>query len=258
MAIDVNKNSYTFIFATVMVIVVGVTLAVAAISLKPRQDKNVEIEKKQDILSTIGFKKSETKPAEAEQLFEKYITKKLVVLADGSLDTETDAFNIDMAAELKKKREDMKFPLYIANKDNNTFYIVPLRGNGLWGPIWGYIALKDDLNTILGASFDHKTETPGLGADINKDFFMSRFNGKAIYNGDQFVSIQVVKSGASGDHQVDGISGGTITSVGVQNMLENCISFYLPYFDKVKAESEASAQVVEQANGGMDLNEIVE
>ena len=235
MAVDVNKNSYTFLFATVMVVVVGVSLAVAAISLKPRQDKNVEVEKKQDILSTIGFKKSETKPAEAEALFEQYITQKLVVLADGSVNTEADAFNIDMAVELKKNRADMMFPLYIASKDNNTFYIVPLRGKGLWGPIWGYIALKEDLNTIYGASFDHKTETPGLGADINKEFFMSRFNEKTIYEGDQFVSIQVVKSGASGNHQVDGISGGTITSVGVQDMLQECISFYLPYFEKVKA-----------------------
>jgi Na+-transporting NADH:ubiquinone oxidoreductase subunit C len=239
MAVDVNKNSYTFLFATVMVVVVGVSLAVAAISLKPRQDKNVEVEKKQDILSTIGFKKSETKPAEAEALFEQYITQKLVVLADGSVNTEADAFKIDMAVELKKNRADMMFPLYIASKDNNTYYIVPLRGKGLWGPIWGYIALKEDLNTIYGASFDHKTETPGLGADINKEFFMSRFNEKTIYEGDQFVSIQVVKSGASGNHQVDGISGGTITSVGVQNMLEDCISFYLPYFQTLKMQAEA-------------------
>jgi Na+-transporting NADH:ubiquinone oxidoreductase subunit C len=258
MAVDVNKNSYTFLFATVMVVVVGVTLAVAAISLKPRQDKNVEVEKKQDILSTIGFKKSETKPAEAEVLFDQYITQKLVVLADGSLDSEADAFNIDMAVELKKKREDMKFPLYIASKDNNTYYIVPLRGNGLWGPIWGYIALKEDLNTILGASFDHKTETPGLGADINKDFFMSRFNGKTIYEADQFVSIQVVKNGASGNHQVDGISGGTITSVGVQNMLQNCISFYLPYFESLKMQSEAPEQVEETVADEVAQAEIVE
>jgi Na+-transporting NADH:ubiquinone oxidoreductase subunit C len=258
MAVDVNKNSYTFIFATVMVVVVGVTLAVAAISLKPRQDKNVEVEKKQDILSTIGFKKSETKPAEAEALFEQYITQKLVVLADGSIDSEADAFNIDMAVELKKNKEDARFPLYIASKDNNTFYIVPLRGNGLWGPIWGYIALKEDLNTILGASFDHKTETPGLGADINKDFFMSRFNGKTIYEADQFVSIQVVKNGASGNHQVDGISGGTITSVGVQNMLQNCISFYLPYFESLKMQSEAPEQVEETVADEVAQAEIVE
>ena len=122
-------------------------------------------------------------------------------------------------------------------------YIIPLRGTGLWGPIWGYISLDNDMNTVYGAVFDHKAETPGLGAEINRDFFEKPFNGKRIFDleGD-FVSIAVVKGGAKENdyHGVDGISGGTITSDGVTAMLKERLDKYLPYFENKMKENEVN------------------
>ena len=134
-------------------------------------------------------------------------------------------------------------PLYISNIDGSEKYIIPLRGTGLWGPIWGYISLDNDMNTVYGAVFDHKAETPGLGAEINRDFFEKPFNGKRIFDleGD-FVSIAVVKGGAKENdyHGVDGISGGTITSDGVTAMLKERLDKYLPYFENKMKENEVN------------------
>jgi len=234
---DTNSNGYTFLFATIMVVVVGVLLAFLATSLKPLQDANVAMEKKQDILSTVGYPKAETSREEADELFGQVITEQLVLNSKGEPVEGIEAFNVDMATQLKLAPEEKTYPLYISEKDGKKFYIVPLRGKGLWGPIWGYVSLEEDLNTVYGASFDHKSETPGLGADINKPFFQDQFAGKQIMKDGEFKSIEVVKGASQGDYQVDGISGGTITSVGVQAMLKDCISFYLPYFNKVKSNS---------------------
>ena len=114
-------------------------------------------------------------------------------------------------------------------------FIIPLRGKGLWGPIWGYIALRDDINTVYGAVFAHKSETPGLGAEINQGFFQEPFRDKKIFNeNNEFVSIKVIKGGAPEGslHGVDGISGGTITSDGVTDMLKERVGRYLPYLEK--------------------------
>ena len=229
---DVNKNGYIFTFATVMVVVVGVLLSGLAISLKPFQEANVSMEKKQDILSTVGYPKSETPREVANQLFGEVFKEQYALKSDGSIADGIQPFDISLAEELKKSESERVMPLYIAEKDGEKLYVVPLRGNGLWGPIWGYVSLRQDLNTIYGASFDHKTETPGLGAEINKAFFQEQFVGKKVLDGSS-VSIEVVKANASGDYQVDGISGGTITSKGVQSMIETCISFYVPYFNSI-------------------------
>jgi Na+-transporting NADH:ubiquinone oxidoreductase subunit C len=231
---DVNKNSYTFIFAIIMVVVVGLLLSAAAISLKPMQDRNIEQEKMQDILSTIGFSKDDTPREEAAELFPQFVKEQIVLDVKGN-EVDGEAFKVDLAKEVKKARDEQNWPLYIAEKEEATYYVIPLRGKGLWGPIWGYISLESDINTVYGASFDHKTETPGLGAEINKGFFQDQFIGKKIMKDGSFVSIAVVKSGASGMYEVDGISGGTITSVGVDNMLQECISFYMPYFEKLES-----------------------
>ena len=134
-------------------------------------------------------------------------------------------------------------PLYISNIDGSEKYIIPLRGTGLWGPIWGYISLDNDMNTVYGAVFDHKAETPGLGAEINRDFFEKPFNGKRIFDleGD-FVSIAVIKGGAKENdyHGVDGISGGTITYDGVTAMLKERLDKYLPYFENKMKENEVN------------------
>ena len=225
---NVEKNSYTFIFATIMVLIVAALLATTAISLKPHQETNVALEKKQNILSSIGV---DVERNMADKEYSKYIVEELVLNNKGE-EIEGIAFDIDLAKELKKDSKDQLLPLFIAEKDNSRKYIIPLRGKGLWGPIWGFMALNDDLNTVYGAVFDHKAETPGLGAEINQGFFQDPFVGQNIFKDDNLVSIKVIKGGApDGDkHGVDGISGGTITSDGVTDMLLERLIMYEPYF----------------------------
>jgi Na+-transporting NADH:ubiquinone oxidoreductase subunit C len=194
------------------------------------QAENVRNEKMQNILSTIGENVDRN---EAQTQFDKYVKQSLALKIDGSVDEDVNAFALDLKKELSKPVDEQRFPLYIAEKDGKTFYVTPLYGAGLWDAIWGYIALADDENTIVGASFDHKGETPGLGAEINQYWFEDQFIGKKILDENQnFVSVKAVKGGAKADdiHGVDGISGGTITSDGVSNMIEERLEHYLPYF----------------------------
>ena len=112
-------------------------------------------------------------------------------------------------------------------------YVFPLSGKGLWGPIWGYLSLDEDLNTVYGAYFDHKSETSGLGAEIATEHFQSQFSGKKIFNSEnQFVAVKTNKRGAQNENEVDAISGATITSTSVSEMLESCLNKYLPYIEK--------------------------
>ena len=232
---DKNSRPFTFIFATVMVVVVAVLLALAAIILGPYQAQNVKIEKMQNILSSIGIK-SEAK--DAEKIFLEHIKEQLVLDHKGQpVKSGINAFDIDLKVELDKARagkaNEQLFPLFLFNKDGKQYYIIPVRGKGLWGPIWGYVALESDMNTIHGASFGHKGETPGLGAEINTEEFQQQFVGKKILDESMnFVSVKVVKGGAApGDlHGVDAVSGGTITSNGVTEMLHRTLGSYMPYF----------------------------
>lgn len=225
---DVNKNSYTFIFAAIMVVVVAAMLSFAATSLKPYQDENVRQEKMQNILYTIGIDVSR---AEASEIYDSYIKEELVI-NNGSIKDGMVAFNIDMAKEIRRAPEERDLPLYIAEKDGEPYFILPLQGSGLWGAIWGYVALENDVNSVYGIVFDHAGETPGLGAEINTPAFMSQFSGKKIkdLNGD-FIGIDVRKGDAATDHEVDGISGGTITSDGVEAMIKNSIIPYLSFLE---------------------------
>ena len=226
---NVEKNSYTFIFATIMVLIVAALLATTAISLKPFQETNVALEKKQNILSSIGV---DVDRNIADKEYSKYIIEELVLNNKGEK-LDGVAFDIDLAKQLKKEPDDQLLPLFVAKTEKGNKYIIPLRGKGLWGPIWGFMALNDDLNTVYGAVFDHKSETPGLGAEINQyELFQKQFEGKEILNGNELVSITVIKGGApEGDkHGVDGISGGTITSDGVTDMLLERLTMYESYF----------------------------
>lgn len=231
---DANKNSYTFSFAAVMVILVATLLSVAAISLKPFQDKNVEAEKKQNILSTLGI---EVSREDAAKVYKQRITTSYVLNSEGTI-VDGDAFTVDLGFELKKPVEQQVFPVFEGEKNGQKSYILPMRGKGLWGPIWGYLALEDDMSTISGAVFDHKSETPGLGAEISLGWFQEPFIGKTIFDNKEFKSIKVVKGGAKEDdmHAVDGISGGTITSDGVSDMLNERLSKYLPFFNQKLSE----------------------
>jgi len=226
---DRNSNTYTFIFAIVTVVLVAASLAYASTSLKPLQDENIKNEKMQNIVSTIGI---DVPRNEAAESFRQYIKQELALKGDGSVDEQVNAFDIDLKKETKKPLSDQRYPIYVAEKDGKTFYIVPLYGAGLWDAIWGYLALDADKNTVIGASFDHKGETPGLGAEINQSWFEDEFKGKTMFNEKgEFVSVRTIKGGAEvGDmHGVDAISGGTITSDGVSNMIQERLTNYLPY-----------------------------
>ncbi len=232
-----NKDSsgYTLTFASVMVVVVAVLLSLAAIGLGTYQAQNVKLEKMQNILASIGVK---SQAKEAEKIFSEYIKEQVVLNKKGERVTDDiSAFDIDLKKELDKtktgKADEQLFPLFVFNKDGNLYYIIPVRGKGLWGPIWGYVALEGDMNTVHGASFGHKGETPGLGAEINTEEFQKQFVGKKIFDeSGNFVSVKVVKGGAAPEdlHGVDAISGGTITSNGVTEMLKRTLSNYIPYF----------------------------
>jgi Na+-transporting NADH:ubiquinone oxidoreductase subunit C len=226
-------NRYVFIYASVMVVVVALVLSTAATLLKPLQDRNIMIEKMQNILSTIEIKASR---AEAETLFEQYIVQTKVVNYQGD-EIEGDAFEINLQDENRKPIEERQLPVFIADIDGSNYYILPLRGTGLWGPVWGYISLENDLSTIAGANFDHASETPGLGAEIADNQFQNQFKGKQIFDEQgEFRSVRIVKgrAPATDPHAVDGITGGTITSIGVSNMLLNGLQVYQPYFEKQK------------------------
>jgi Na+-transporting NADH:ubiquinone oxidoreductase subunit C len=235
---DKPGNSYTFIYASVMVIMVAAMLALVSQGLKPLQARNEMVAKKIDILRSV---KIESTSKDAEAKFEKHIgTSSSVVNFKGEKVEGLTAFNVDMAKELRKPIEERMYPVYEAHLDNGELkYILQLRGAGLWGPIWGYVSINNDGNTIFGATFGHKSETPGLGAEIDKPVFQDQFQGKQIFdeNG-KLISVLVVKAGSSEGsvHKVDGISGGTITSKGVESMLSNFFSGYEQYLKNIKSE----------------------
>lgn len=226
------SNRYIFIFSSVMVIAVATLLAMAATMLQPKQLKNLEIEKKKSILESIGV---EATAATTESLYDKYITESLVLNSKGENIEGFDAFDIVLKEEEKKPLEEQHLPLFRATAENGEkVTIIPIEGKGLWGPIWGYISVKPDMSTVYGATFDHKGETPGLGAEINTRAFEDMFIGKKLFESGKFVSVGVIKGGAKDDdqHNVDAISGGTITSKGLEKMLSDCLGKYNEYFVK--------------------------
>ncbi len=226
MKLDTNSNLYTFLYSSILVIVVAAALAFTAVKLKPLQDKNVKVEKMKNILQSIGVVAN---AENAEDLYNKYITDSYTVNAKGEKIEGKDAFSVNMKKQFKLKPENRTLPVYEAKIDDGSKkVIIPLRGKGLWGPIWGYFALNDDYNTIYGAVFDHKGETPGLGAEIATKEFQKQFAGKTLFDGENLVSITVYKGGSgsaekAGDtkHGIDGISGGTITSKDLEKMVKD-------------------------------------
>ncbi len=234
---DRNSNIYTFMYASVMVILVAALLSFAAISLKPDQDKNINIETKQNILASVNI---EANAENADKIYSERIVNTYVVNSKGEK-AEGEAFTVNMKKEHAKPVDQRLLPVFECQIDGSTKYILPLYGAGLWGPIWGYIALDSDMNTIYGANFAHQGETPGLGAEIATSHFQSQFKGKKIFdeNG-ALTSVIVAKSNESApaEHKVDAISGGTITSKGLQNMLRNDFEAYQAFFKQKKSEQQ--------------------
>ncbi len=217
---NTNSNSYTIVYASVLVIIVAFLLAFVSSSLNQRQSKNVELDTKKQILSALNVKN--VKDADAE--YNKYVKSDMLLTADGTLVENAGAFATSYEKEVK---EQGRLHLFIAQVDGDTKYVFPVYGAGLWGAIWGYVALDSDKDTVFGVYFSHASETPGLGAEIASDHFQAEFPGrKTIRDGE--VALGVVKHGKveDADYQVDGISGGTITSTGVNAMLKSCLSNY--------------------------------
>lgn len=229
---DRNSNAYTFLFVVLLIAVVASTLAITATSLQPEQAENVKNEKMQNILGTVGI---EVARDSAQVPFDKYIVERIALDSQGQEQEDINAFEVDLKKELKKNIDEQAFPLYVANIEGSKYYIVPLRGKGLWDAIWGYIALKDDVNTIKGAVFDHKAETPGLGGEITQMWFKKAFTDEKILDDSgNFVGVSVAKGYQGGDNKddnaVDAISGATITGDGVTDMISERLVNYLPYF----------------------------
>ena len=254
MAFNKNSNGFTFFFAIAMVVIVGAVLAVTSVSLKPLQKANRAEKKMINILGAIGI------PAErggAADVFAQYVTSRVAIDSEGNevgrmtgdVDASNmeDPFNIDIKKDFRSKApsSELSFPLFESvNAEGKQLFVVPVVGTGLWGPIWGFLALESDGTTIYGAVFDHKTETPGLGAEIKEGFFQVKFEGKKIdTEGSPYFEVR--KGGAVTDeHSVDGITGGTITSKGVGRMIDRTMGYYMKYF-AAQSAAQASAQTTE-------------
>lgn len=215
-----DSNVYTVVYASIMVVLVAIVLAFTSQSLRSYQKANEDNDKRQQILRSINV----SVPAnEAEAKFNELIGDNAFMIdANGAkVGDAKNAFNGDIEG----------YPVFVATVDGQKKYIMALHGAGLWGPLWGYISVNDDRNTVYGADFSHQGETPGLGAEIVKPAFSGQFQGKQIFQNGEFKSIAVVKPGksAAGQDYVDGISGGTITSSGVDAMLFDSLSGYVKF-----------------------------
>lgn len=221
-----NSNSYTIIYAAVMVVIVAFMLAFVSSSLRDRQNRNVEFDTKKQILSALNVRNVE----DVENTYKKYVKQDMLMQADGTLTENQDGFSTAYEKEVKTNK---RFHVFVAEKDGDTKYVFPVYGTGLWGAIWGYVALNSDKNTVYGVYFSHASETPGLGAEIATEHFQTLFSGKKAVDNGQIV-LGVVKNGKveNPECQVDGISGGTITSDGVNLMLKNCLSNYKKFLTK--------------------------
>ena len=220
---NTNSNSYTIIYASVMVVIVAFLLASVNSSLRDRQDRNVELDTKKQILSSLGI--TEVEDADAE--FGNVVKSDMIVAEDGSMVKYDGKF---VTAYEKEFKENGRAHVFVCEIDGKTKYVIPVFGAGLWGAIWGYVALDEDKNTVFGTYFSHASETPGLGAEIATPRFRSLFVGKHVMEGED-IALSVVKNGkvANPEFEVDGISGGTITSTGVDAMLKSCMGHYTKF-----------------------------
>lgn len=249
MAINTDKNVYTVVFAALMVVVVGSVLAFLASALSERIKENERFEKQQNILYAMGVNENEDKgnvnfiPTDrVEDEFSKYITEQLVISGD-QITNDDEAYLIDLKKQLAlaKDGETPKLPLFIGEKDAKKYYIIPMYGKGLWDAIWGFIALDDQL-VVQGVYFDHKGETPGLGANIKQRYFMDDFTGESILDGTRYAGIAVAKGNndpvnkIKDDNEVDALAGATITGNGVSAMIRESVNLYKNYLETIRAK----------------------
>lgn len=230
-----QSNSYTVIYIIILVIVVGSALAMTALSLHDKQQANTDADKMKQILASVYIVPDKNN---VKADFDRYITRQLLIDEAGN-EIAGDAFAVDIASQSKIPASERRLPVYICSKDGKNLYILPVYGAGLWGPIWGYVSINPDGKTIYGAYFAHQGETPGLGAEIEKPFFSEQFKDKSLFKENDFKPVSVIKTGQkpiNGEDYVDGISGGTITSKGVSDMLANCLSPYKTFLENIKKD----------------------
>jgi len=234
-----QSNSYIVIYAAVLTIVCGGLLALAAEGLKEKQQYNIDQEQKKNILSTVI---TLDEGADINAVYSKKV-KAFVVDFEGNVKDGMEPKDVNLAVEYKKAPADRLLPVYEFKSEsdpNKTEYVVlPVFGYGLWNNIWGFVALKADLNTIQGVKFQHAGETPGLGARIESDQdVQDRYKGKTIFDESKLVSVSMMKGEgfeyADKPHQVDGMSGATLTGKGVNNMLKDYFASYENYMKKNK------------------------
>ena len=217
---NVNSNAYIIVYSVVMVVIVAVLLAVTSLSLQERQGENILNEKKQQIVKALG-----ENPATAA--YGDVVAEAVMLDKNGNkIEGKNDADIFNALGDLTASFEAGEFPLF---KAANGSVVIPVYGAGLWGPVWGYIALEPDMNTVKGIVMDHSGETPGLGAEITTDKVQSSFVGKTIFEGNDFVSVSMRKGGATNNHEVDAISDG------VNAMLKDGLQGYLPYINANKS-----------------------
>ncbi len=249
MAINTEKNTYTVIFACIMVVVVGSILAFLASSLSDKIKENERFEKQQNILYAMGINENEDEGSvnfiptdRVEGEFSNYIKEQLVIEGD-QITQDDEAYLIDMKKQLAEMKNGTtpRLPMLIGEKDEKKFFIIPLYGKGLWGPIWGFAALDDQM-VVQGVYFDHQSETPGLGANIKQRYFMDDFTGESILDGTQYAGIAVAKgnndplNNTKDDNEVDALAGATITGNGVSVMISQSVNLYKDYLETIRAK----------------------
>lgn len=238
-----DSNIYTFLYASVLVVIVGITLSAVYQVLSPLQKKNMADDTKRQILAAAMIV-----PQSGENisdLYDQHIKTSYIINYKGEkIDSKESAFDVNVSQQVKIPAEQRLLPVFECSTNAGLKYILPVYGAGLWGPIWGYIAFNDNGDTIYGAYFAHSGETPGLGAEIEKPAFRDQFEGKDIFSSNgNFEGVKVVKNGhePSSGAYVHAISGGTITSTGVQKMLEDSLEPYTEFLkhigDKAKSDN---------------------
>ena len=237
--LNTNGNTYTIIYASVMVIIVAFLLAFVASALKPTQDANEANDKKSQILAALGVEKGSDYDVQAK--YAEYITNDMVFGKDAAQPVKTgENLDQDGFAVPNKELSPENRPFYVAKVDGQTKYVIPMTGQGLWGGIWGYVALNDDCETVFGTYFSHESETAGLGARITEKEFQDLFKDKKLHNPElpDSIMLSVVKKGKEGDlkpeNYVNGITGATLTSNGVDEMIKKGIKMYADILNNLK------------------------
>ncbi len=241
MIFNIKKDNpaYPFIFALIVCVVCGVLLSFFSEALRERQELNVELDIKKNILKVVGLREpipAEAAPQEVLKIYEEKIHG-LVIDEQGNVVEGRKPDDI-------KEGENNLHPLYIYKEGEEVVaYAFPMVGQGLWSTLYGYFSLEKDAITVRGITYYKHGETPGLGGEIEKDWFQSNFKGKTIYSlqENKLTPIVVAKGKAEGQvseeklkHYVDGITAATITGAGVTQMIERTLKIYETYFSKVR------------------------